>query len=69
MTNTVRRKLIIVDLPTFWEKMCHPHFWRIDLNRGAIGSTMYWTNETPETEAGFLPGKIERIGHNLGLLA
>ena len=28
---------IICDTYTFWEKMCHPGFFRISLNTGKIG--------------------------------
>lgn len=58
---------IICDTDTFWEKMCHPGFFRISLNTGKIGNEQYFTETPPEKVPGFFEKVLESIVADLRL--
>lgn len=57
----------VVNTYSFWEAMCHPAFFRVDLYSGAIGATYYLCSRPPETVEGFIEDQMLGIITDLGL--
>jgi len=55
------------NVDTFWEKMCHPAFFRLSLNTGIIGNETFFTETPPEMIPGFIENILDSIVSSLRL--
>ena len=55
------------DTDMFYKKMCRSAFFRINLNFGAIGNEIFYTETPPEMIPGFIENIFASIAANLNL--